>query len=258
VRHNHDEHAARTHLGRHPYLRVRSTACRRSDGYLRTSHGWIADGQLRRASPRPVIVAAFDGTALGREAVIQAGRQAGSRGYVVVVYAYRLPRRCLGRGSSQERLTAARANGRRALEQLLSHRECLPEATYLPELVSGRPSHAIVRIAAEIGADTIVVGAPSAGLVRSAFRRRRLPQACQSSSSLSVVMLGATRARHARLRSLTWRGGGESTDVGRNGSRALELSRVGRLAPRRSARLERDDRHARRDRRRARAYSDPP
>jgi nucleotide-binding universal stress UspA family protein len=112
-----------------------------------------------RTSTAPVIVAAFDDTSLGREVVIQAGRQAGSHGYVVVVYAYRVPRRYRGRGLHERRLIAARAKGRRALEELLSQPARLPEATYLPELMYGRPRDTIARIAGEIGASAIVVGA---------------------------------------------------------------------------------------------------
>jgi nucleotide-binding universal stress UspA family protein len=127
---------------------------------------------------KPVIVAGFDGTSLGHEAVIQAGRQAGSHGYVVVVYAYRGPPAYLGRGFSQRRLTAARARGQRALEELLSQRAWLPTATYLPELMPGRPGDAIARIAGEIGANAIVVGVRRAGRFSSVLRslsRNRLP-----------------------------------------------------------------------------------
>ena len=159
MKHRHDEHAGRTHLSSHPYLRIRSSACSPDGGRFPVGHGWILDPRRSRTSTVRVIVVAFDGTSLGREAVIQAGWQAGLQGYVVVVYAYRVSRTCRGRGVRERRVIAARAEGRRALEELLSQRARLPEATYLPELMYGRPRDTIARIAGEISADAIVVGA---------------------------------------------------------------------------------------------------
>ena len=185
MRHGHDEHAGRTHLSRHFYLRIRSGACNTDGGRSRVSHEWLGSRPYSQTSNAPVIVAAFDGTSLGREAVIQAGRQAGPHGYVVVVYAYRLPRRYRGRGVYQRRLIAARAKGLRALEELLSQRARLPEATYLPELMSGGPRDTIARIANDLGASAIVVGAQTGW--RFAAVLRSLSRACLLGYSVPIV-----------------------------------------------------------------------
>ena len=113
------------------------------------------------------IVAGYDGTALGREAVVQAGLQAGPTGCVFVVYAYRPPRWYFGRF---RRLRAARAAGRRALEDLLSGRNWLPDTEYVTELIPGRVADAISRVAAARKADSVVVGARQAGRFRAAPR----------------------------------------------------------------------------------------
>jgi Universal stress protein family len=171
MRHDHEKREGRTHLRTPPYLRLRSAPCGRAEvRNPRSGHARITTGQKPKASARPVIVAGFDGTRAGREAVLQAGRQAGAGGFVVVVYAYRVPHRCLGRARFQQRVSTARANGKRALEDLFSQRHLLPESTYLPELTPGPAGHAIARIAGDLGAEAIVLG------MRRARRFSALPR----------------------------------------------------------------------------------
>jgi nucleotide-binding universal stress UspA family protein len=140
------------------------------------SHGSLI---LGREPSRPVsraIVAGYGGTALGREIVIEAGLRAWPTGCVFVVYAYRSPPGYVGSPYSERRLSAARAEGTTALEDLFADPR-LPDVEYIPELISGRPMEAIARVAAARGADAIVVGARQAGRVRTildAVSRRRL------------------------------------------------------------------------------------
>ena len=128
---------------------------------------------------RPVsraIIAGFDGTALARRAVVEAGLRAWPTGCVFVVHAYRSPPGYLGSPYAERRVIAARAAGRRLLEELLSD-PGLPDVEYIPELISGRPMEAIARVAAARDADAIVIGARPCGRVRTivkAVSRQRL------------------------------------------------------------------------------------
>jgi nucleotide-binding universal stress UspA family protein len=134
---------------------------------------------LGREPSRPVsraIVAGYDGTALGREVVVEAGLRAWPTGCVFVVYAYRSPPGYVGSPYSERRVSAARAEGSRVLEDLFAdHR--LPDVEYIPEWISGRPMEAIARVAAARGAAAIVVGARHTGRARTmlnAISRQRL------------------------------------------------------------------------------------
>jgi nucleotide-binding universal stress UspA family protein len=104
------------------------------------------------------IIAGYDGTALGRKAVVEAGLRAWPTGCVFVVHAYRSPPGYLGSPYTERRMSAARAAGRRLLEDLFGDRG-LPDVEYIPELLSGRPMEAIARVAAAREADAIVIGA---------------------------------------------------------------------------------------------------
>jgi nucleotide-binding universal stress UspA family protein len=140
------------------------------------SHGSLV---LGREPLRPVsraIVAGYDGTALGRKVVVEAGLRAWPTGCVFVVYAYRSPPGYVGSPYSERRVSAARAEGRRALEDLFAdHR--LPDVEYIPELISGRSMEAIARVAVARGAAAIVVGARHTARARTmlnAVSRQRL------------------------------------------------------------------------------------
>jgi nucleotide-binding universal stress UspA family protein len=164
-----EDREGRTHVRLQPRLRRRSGPCALRGG----EPGWPGrrgPARLGVDSPPPVshgIVVGYDGTALGHEAVVQAGLRAGPAGCVLVVYAYRLPPKFLGRRSFQRRLDAARAAGREALEDLFSNRDCLPDAEYIPKLMCGRPADAISRIAAARSADAIVIGLRRSGTVQA-------------------------------------------------------------------------------------------
>jgi nucleotide-binding universal stress UspA family protein len=121
-------------------------------------------------------VAGYDGTALGRKVVLEAGLRAWPTGCVFVVYAYRSPPGYVGSPYSERRVSAARAEGRRALEDLFADHG-LPDVEYIPELISGRPMEAIARVAAARGAVAIVVGARHTGRARTMLKaasRQRL------------------------------------------------------------------------------------
>jgi nucleotide-binding universal stress UspA family protein len=140
-----------------------------------------SDGSLvlGQEPPRPVsraIIAGYDGTALGRGAVVEAGLRAWPTGCVFVVHAYHSPPGYLGSPYSERRVSAARAAGRQLLEDLFGDRG-LPDVEYIPELIPGRPMEAIARVAAARAADAIVIGARQKGRVRTilnAVSRRRL------------------------------------------------------------------------------------
>ena len=104
----------RTHLRTRRIGRSRSAACRAGHG---VDGGWLVLGPPQPSSGSRTIVAGYDGTAVGREAVVQAGLQAGPTGCVFVVYAYGSPGSRFGR---VRRLKAAWAAGRRALEDLFN------------------------------------------------------------------------------------------------------------------------------------------
>jgi nucleotide-binding universal stress UspA family protein len=74
---------------------------------------------------------------------------------------------------------------------------------YIPELISGRPTEAIARVAAARGADAIVVGARQTGRVRTildAVSRQRL-----LGPAVPVIVL-------PEVRNGPWRDGGSAGD----------------------------------------------
>jgi nucleotide-binding universal stress UspA family protein len=155
-----EDHEGRSHLRMHRRGRSRSAGCTAGRDRSGLPTGFRGDtfGQDSLLPTAPVIVAGYDGTALGREAVVQAGLQAGPTGCVFVVYAYRSPRWSFRRF---RRLRAARAAGRRALDDLFSGRTSLPDTDYVTELVPGKVADAICRVAVACRADAIVVGVRS-------------------------------------------------------------------------------------------------
>ena len=161
----------RTHLRTRRIGRSRSAACRAGHG---VDGGWLVLGPPQPSSGSRTIVAGYDGTAVGREAVVQAGLQAGPTGCVFVVYAYGSPGSRFGR---VRRLKAAWAAGRRALEDLFNDGDPLPDADYVEELIPGWLHDAIRHVAYIRRADAIVVGARQTGPMRtvlSSFSRGRL------------------------------------------------------------------------------------
>lgn len=169
MRYRDEDREGRTHLRTQRHGRSRSPAC--TEGREKNSlPPGCGRGKLGRASVLPaarVIVAGYDGTALGREAVIQAGLQAGATGCVYVVYAYRSSRWYFSRF---RRLRAARAAGRRAFEDLFSEGNWLPDTEYVTELISGRIADAVSWVADTCSADAIVVGAHRTGRIRATLR----------------------------------------------------------------------------------------
>jgi nucleotide-binding universal stress UspA family protein len=138
------------------------------------------------------VIAGYDGTALGRKAVVEAGLRAWPTGCVFVVHAYRSPPGYLGSPYTERRMSAARAAGRRLLEELFGDRG-LPDVEYIPELLSGRPMEAIARVAAAREADAIVIGARPTGRVRTilnAVSRQRLLTA-----AVPVILIPEARDR---------------------------------------------------------------
>jgi nucleotide-binding universal stress UspA family protein len=139
---------------------------------------WLAPRAVPSTPAGLALVAGYDGTAVARAAVVQAGLIAGPTGCVFVVHAYRSPPRRLGRSSFDHRLSAAQAAGRCVLEDLLAGRHPLPEAQYTPELVCGRPIEAMIRVADARDADAIVVGARLTGwlhaILKAVSRERML------------------------------------------------------------------------------------
>jgi nucleotide-binding universal stress UspA family protein len=124
-------------------------------------------GQKARRMAARAIVAGYDGSQVAQAAVVEAGLRAGPRGCVFVVYAYDSPPALLGWPYYNRRLMRARAIGHQALADLLMGEIWLPEAEYIPELIAGKPEDVIARVAAARHADTVVVGACSAGRVRA-------------------------------------------------------------------------------------------
>ena len=140
------------------------------------SHGSLILGQEPLRPVSRAIIVGYDGTALGRKAVVEAGLRAWPAGCVFVVHAYRSPPGYLASPYTERRVSAARAAGRRLLEDLFGDGG-LPDVEYIPELISGRPIEAIARVAAARDADAIVIGARPTGRVRtilSAVSRQRL------------------------------------------------------------------------------------
>jgi nucleotide-binding universal stress UspA family protein len=140
------------------------------------SHGSLILGQEPLRPVSCAIIVGYDGTALGRTAVVEAGLRARPAGCVFVVHAYRSPPGYLGSPYTERRVSAARAAGKRLLEDLFSDGG-LPDVEYIPELISGRPMEAIARVAAARDADAIVIGARPTGRVRTilnAVSRQRL------------------------------------------------------------------------------------
>lgn len=139
------------------------TAGRSTTVVGRTNVGTL--GERPDPAARTVVVG-YDGTALGRAAVVEAGLRAGLTGCVFVVYAYRNPPGFLGSPYYERRLSTARATGQHALTNLLRDPGGLPVAEYVPELLGGPPADALMRVAAARSADEIVVGASHAGRLR--------------------------------------------------------------------------------------------
>ena len=129
---------------------------------LPASSSAIVLGQEPSRLVTRVLVAGYDGSPLAREAVVEAGLQAGATGCVFVVYAYHLPPAFLGWPHFGRKLSEARGAGHRALADLLIGGTWLPNAEYIPELIEGKPAEAIARVAAARHAKAIVVGSTGA------------------------------------------------------------------------------------------------
>jgi nucleotide-binding universal stress UspA family protein len=121
-------------------------------------------------APDHAVVAGYDGSPLARAAVAAAGRQAGGLGCVFVVYAYAMPPGFLGSPYFDRRLSEARETGASALAGLLAGDASLPPSEYIPELISGPPADALVRVANARKATAIVIGASRIGLVGTLHR----------------------------------------------------------------------------------------
>jgi len=174
----HDDHdqdpGFRRHVGRRNRGVTRMARAGRPERV--GSHESLILGQEPLLPVSRAIIVGYDGTALGRKAVVEAGLRAWPTGCVFVVHAYRSPPGYLGSPYTERRVGAARAAGRRLLEDLFGAHG-LPDVEYIPELISGRPMEAIARVAAARDADAIVIGARPTGRVRTilnAVSRRRL------------------------------------------------------------------------------------
>jgi nucleotide-binding universal stress UspA family protein len=119
------------------------------------------------AGRRPLIVAGYAGSPPGRAAVSLAARRAGRAGHLIVVHAYEVPADWLGWPDFQPVLTAALNHGETLMADLPEEVPEINQVDWEPEIVQGRPSDVIARVADVRHADEIVVGSRGFGRARA-------------------------------------------------------------------------------------------
>lgn len=120
------------------------------------------------ATPHPVIVVGYDGSATSRAAVDYAARRVGTSGRLFIVYAFGPPADWLGSPKYEEVLFDHEERGRAVLDALVMTDDPLLDTNFETELLEGPAAEAILNVAEARHADEIVVGTRGYGRLRSA------------------------------------------------------------------------------------------
>ena len=122
---------------------------------------------MSAATPNPVIVVGYDGSAAGRTAVERGIDRVGTTGRLIVVHSHDLPPDYIGVPYYQEMLDRSAERAAAVMGSLEQALPQLRDVDYEPDVVVGPPADAICRVALHRGADEIIIGTRGLGRMRA-------------------------------------------------------------------------------------------
>jgi nucleotide-binding universal stress UspA family protein len=160
----------------------------------------VQSGGAVSALSRPegrTIVAGYDGSAPARAALLEAVREAGPAGRVVIVHAYDYHPDWVGRPDYERVTAASRERGRALLDALiLEGQDELLDVEIEHELAWRRPAAAILEAARSHDAARIVIGARGLGPFRAALGSVSANVIRDADRPVLVVPAGAVPGAH--------------------------------------------------------------